>query len=484
MQPMAGTAQPTTNTLAVVLKELDWSQMQLVAALRREAVRQRVTLPTTQSLVTLISRWVNNHQQPNDFYRGLLSGATDRSRAELFSDEAAVVFLATGLGSGVVTAVGAGSAGEMRRRQLLIGTAAFGAALAGDRLASASQTSTLGTDTGLLHGLPVAVGQVEQEIVAAIRRVLLGYGPLPQNMSTAGPSIEGLRRRVFGAWNLRQGSHYLELGKRLPALLADAQLASAELAGDEQGAAVGLMVHAYNATSSVLRKLGDSGLAVIAADRAVQAARMVGDPLLISASAYRLANVFLPAGRLVEAKEVALSAAAGLEDRLDTSRTRLAMWGSLLLTAALATARQGDSSETWELVGEARAAARRLGTDFADLHTIFGPASVAVSGVQVAAELGDGREVLRRAQLVDPTRLPPELVERRSHFLIDIARGHAYRADDAAAVTTLLDAEHLAPEEVRYNPLAGHLVVALLKRERRAATPELRALSARVGAVA
>src|SRR6266571_4037007 len=91
MQPMAGTAQPTTNTLAVVLKELDWSQMQLVAALRREAARQRVTLPRTQSLVTLISRWVNNHQQPNEFYRGLLSGATARPRAELFGDETSLI---------------------------------------------------------------------------------------------------------------------------------------------------------------------------------------------------------------------------------------------------------------------------------------------------------------------------------------------------------------------------------------------------------
>jgi len=38
-------------------------------------------------MVTLISRWVNNHQQPDDFYRDLLSRATGRARAELFSDE-------------------------------------------------------------------------------------------------------------------------------------------------------------------------------------------------------------------------------------------------------------------------------------------------------------------------------------------------------------------------------------------------------------
>jgi hypothetical protein len=480
---MVGTAQPVTNTLVVVLRELGWSQTRLVAELRREAARQRVTLTKTESLVTLISRWVNNHQQPSEFYRELLSEATGRSRAELFSDDAAVVLLTAQSSSGVVTAAAPGSAEEMKRRQLLMGTAAFGAALAAERLTPAPQGVAPWAD--LLHGQPIATGETEQEIIAAIRRVLLGFGPFSQDVTNgARLSIDALRRRVSEAWHLRQGSHYLDLGRQLPALLADAQLASRELAGDDQGAAVGLTVHAYNATSSVLRKLGDSGLAVIAADRAVQAARMVGDPLLVSASAYRLANVFLPAGRLVEAKEVALSAAAGLEDRLDASTVGLAMWGSLLLTAALATARQGDNSETWELVGEAKAAARRLGIDYADLHTIFGPTSVAISGVQIAAELGDGREVLRRAQLVEPTRLPPDLVERRSHFLIDVARGHAYRSNDAEAVTTLLEAERLAPEEIRYNPLAGNLVVSLLKRERRAATPELRALSGRIGAVA
>jgi hypothetical protein len=78
-------------------------------------------------------------------------------------------------------------------------------------------------------------------------------------------------------------------------------------------------------------------------------------------------------------------------------------------------------------------------------------------------------------------RLPAYLVERRSHFLIDVAHGHAYRADDSLAVATLLEVERMAPEEVRYNPLAGGLVTTLLKRERRAATPELRALSGPAG---
>jgi hypothetical protein len=86
------------NCLAVVLKELGWSYTRLIAELRRHA---SVTLPKTESMVTLVSRWVNNHQQPDDFYRDLLSRATGRARAELFGNEPVAL---TGLPSGLVVA--------------------------------------------------------------------------------------------------------------------------------------------------------------------------------------------------------------------------------------------------------------------------------------------------------------------------------------------------------------------------------------------
>jgi tetratricopeptide (TPR) repeat protein len=86
------------NCLAVVLKELGWSYTRLIAELRRHA---SVALPKPESMIALISRWVNNHQQPDDFYRDLLSRATGRARAELFSDEPVSL---TALPSGLVVA--------------------------------------------------------------------------------------------------------------------------------------------------------------------------------------------------------------------------------------------------------------------------------------------------------------------------------------------------------------------------------------------
>jgi transcriptional regulator with XRE-family HTH domain len=75
---------PTTNGLRGALKEKGWSHARLAAELRRHAT---AALPKTESLSTQISRWVNNHQQPDDFYRELLAQALGRPRAELFSDE-------------------------------------------------------------------------------------------------------------------------------------------------------------------------------------------------------------------------------------------------------------------------------------------------------------------------------------------------------------------------------------------------------------
>src|SRR6266496_4236729 len=76
-----------SNILRVALKERGWSHSKIVAELRRQAAATGEGLPKTESLLTLVSRWVNNHQQPDGFYRDLLARALDRPAAELFGEE-------------------------------------------------------------------------------------------------------------------------------------------------------------------------------------------------------------------------------------------------------------------------------------------------------------------------------------------------------------------------------------------------------------
>ena len=53
--------------------------------MRKVAARQGKSLPSTASLIAMLSRWVNDHERPSRFYREILSGALGLDQAELQS---------------------------------------------------------------------------------------------------------------------------------------------------------------------------------------------------------------------------------------------------------------------------------------------------------------------------------------------------------------------------------------------------------------
>lgn len=301
------------------------------------------------------------------------------------------------------------------------------------------------------------------------------------NVDTDVLTLPELTTRVKRAWQLRQQAAYAALGDHLAQLILQVETSAATLNGDEQYTALRLVVHTYNAASSLLKRLGNIELALMAADRAVRTANSLDDPLLVAAATYRLANVLLTASRLDDTRDVAVQAADAVAPGKASSPLGLASWGGLLLTGAVASARLGDAPGAWEFLGEARTASRLLGIEYADIHTIFGPTNVAIHGVQVAAELGNGHDAVRRGEQVDVELLPPSLNERRGQFLIDLTQGHVLLGSDGLATETLLRAEQIAPEEVRFNPTTHSLVRMMLDRERLSATPGLRGLARRIG---
>jgi hypothetical protein len=301
--------------------------------------------------------------------------------------------------------------------------------------------------------------------------------------SAVGEALElsELTTQVKHAWQLRQQAAYASLGSHLAELIPAIEAGAANTRGDEQRVIQKLIVHTYNAASSLLKRLGDIELALMATDRAVRTAQSLDDPLLIAAASYRLANVLLTTSRLDDAREVSLHAADSVAPGKTSSPLGLASWGGLLLTGAVVSARMGDAPGAWELLGEARTASRMLAIEYADIHTIFGPTNVAIHGVQVAAELGNGDDAVRRGGHVNADRLPSSLHERRGQFLIDLAQGHVLIRSDDIATQTLLRAEQAAAEEVRFNPTTHYLVRTMLERERLSATPGLRGLARRIG---
>jgi len=316
------------------------------------------------------------------------------------------------------------------------------------------------------------------ETVAAVGRALHASGA-----DAAGArDLAAVQRDVAQAWRLRQSTRYAELGTLLADLLGETAAHASTAAGREMPAALNAAVHAHNAASSLLKRLEAFEMAAIAADRAFRFAQHAADGLLAGAATLRLANVFLAAGRDAEAMDTAARGAEALPPRAGAGPDDVATFGALLLTAAVAAAQMGEAAQAWEFLGHAKSAAHSLAGEHAALCAVFGPVNLAIHGVQVATELGDTREALRRAERVDVARLPASLVERRTTLLIDIARSQAGHGDHSAAGATLVEAERLAPLEVRYNGVARGLLAKLLARGRVAG--DVRDLAARVGVAA
>lgn len=278
----------------------------------------------------------------------------------------------------------------------------------------------------------------------------------------AGSPRDHLATEAIRIWKLRQAAHYQRLTAELPHALTRAREVEKDPEAGQQPTGLAALTHLYNAASSLAKSLGSFELAGIAADRAVQTAERTGDPLLVGAAAYRMANVLLSAGHLGSARIIAISAADRLRPVMTATFSHTAMWGALLATAAQAAARDHAAAEAWELLGASKVAADLLPSEQADLFSIFGPASWLIHAVNIAADLGDGAEAVRRAAQVPAGRLPPFLTERRTFLLLGKARGHALGNDVTSATSTLLEAEQAAPEEIRHNPEARSLASRLL----------------------
>jgi transcriptional regulator with XRE-family HTH domain len=202
------------------------------------------------------------------------------------------------------------------RRRAFLAAAAAGAAVV------ASQVDGF---VGPVGPLPL------RDVVASMSRAML---PTGGSVEWEPMSAVALTENVRQAWVLRQQTKYEALGKVLPVLIEESDRAVKASADDPQHG-LRLCVHAYNLASARLKRVGEPHLALVASDRALTAAKQLDDNLLIGTAAHRQANVLLTAGRPGEARRVALAAAGSLEIELRRSPRGLAMWGALLLTAAL-----------------------------------------------------------------------------------------------------------------------------------------------------
>ncbi|MBR7672256.1 helix-turn-helix domain-containing protein [Streptomyces daliensis] len=328
-----------------------------------------------------------------------------------------------------------------------------------------------------LQGVPALLDDRDSHkgSIPAIRASLM------QSRRLAGPlydtreplRLERLDVEVDGAWSLFQNSEYARLSERLPALLADARLATHEhSAGPDRVRALTSFALTCHVTAAFLRKLGETNLAWTAADQGDMAASETADPAIMLALRRCVAHVQLGAGMAAEAVNATHNATADLPfGWWKTSPVALSLYGTLFLNGAVAAARLRDRSTADDMLGRAHEAAERLGTDANEMWTSFGPTNVEIHRLALALEFEDVQNAVDIAPGVRPGRNLP--VERRARARLDVARayGEAGRTDDAAK--HLKRAFTTAPEQMRAHEFARDLARRLSQRSQRRDVREL-----------
>jgi transcriptional regulator with XRE-family HTH domain len=321
-----------------------------------------------------------------------------------------------------------------------------------------------------LAALAPVVAAVTEEPPGAsgLRLVLSGAYALRAMLDSRRPPALGtLRIKARKAWELTHAGRYIELADLLRGLVPDLETAARTPPEAQRAEVFELMAATYQACSAALAKLGEPEAAWIAADRAMTAAERAGNPMLVAAGAFRLVFVFLAARHYDQAEETARTAADALQARADQCEPEaMSLWGALTLQRAVIASRVSDPD------------AGRLGEGRNDYNTEFGPANVGLYEIAVAVELGDAGRALRAAATVESSGLS---AERRARMLIDIARAHAQRRQVTEAITALLQAEEITPEQVRGHELVRQLASDLLTMQDPPSSG-LRELAARVGA--
>ena len=327
---------------------------------------------------------------------------------------------------------------------------------------------------------------VKYEPVAAIREAMTRYGALPgvvNRRANTGrrPRLRWLSHEMRRANGLYQAARYDEAGRLLPGLIDAVEEARLSCAPAERRATDTVRALVYHSATMTLNRVGEAELAWTAADRSIAAAEAADRPLLAAVSAYRLGYVLIGLKRAEQAEDLLLRTADALAMSRPTKPSASSVRGGLYLAAASAAAARFDSAGTARHLATAKKLAGRLGGDRNDFWSAFGPTNVVIHEVSAAVTFGDAGSALSRGESLDVDRIGPGLLGRRAQVLLDLARAYGLQRKDAAAVNTLLRAERVSPELVRYDSRTNELLTELVRREHRVSTPELRGLARRAG---
>lgn len=326
-----------------------------------------------------------------------------------------------------------------------------------------TSTPTVGEDAE--RGLEAAT-----ELIRRLRRL-----DLPPEIGAHRP-LSQLETELTELGRLRGLAQYTKLGEQAADVIVHLHTASTASQTAEREAAYRLLVRACKEVHSFAYGLGYSNLVELATARARWCAERSDDPLLPAIGDYMAARDAWTTADWQDATILVDRALATVNAADANSEDSASLAGALQLRAAITAARANDADEAYSRLDAAEDAAGQMSVD--RYGNWFSAGNVALHGVAVAVELGDGVEAVRRAKgMVVPTDVP---ASRVAHHYLDTARGFMWVGDVERGLAALERAERAAPQLVRNHPMAQAAVRSLLRAERRSTRERLRRMATRL----
>jgi len=269
-------------------------------------------------------------------------------------------------------------------------------------------------------------------------------------------------------------ARYAMAGEDLAAVLTELHVRAVTGGTDQRRAALAGLAEACMVAYCLAYRMGDSALAVVAARRGFDAARLAERPDLLGMLAMSRTVALMRLRARRRAASVCadvlneISVLPGPPTPQDTGVAEAC--GILHLTSALVAARDGRTGDVATHLDEARSLATHTGERNL-LRYHFGPTNVAGWELSIALETGEGPDAAERfaAAAVDLSVLGSKCREGYVRFALARCWAQAEGARDGEAIRHLDSADRLAPVVIRNEPLARDLVNTLDRRATRRA---------------
>ncbi|MDJ1135608.1 helix-turn-helix domain-containing protein [Streptomyces iconiensis] len=339
--------------------------------------------------------------------------------------------------------------------------------------------AALRTDVSVMLGQQAPRRGMSRDTRAAVRRLsdavhdsALGGWEGVEDPSTLS-ELSGAHDHLCAAY--WRGS-YGELSELAAKVLLEGQARYARSTGYERERLGSVLASTYQFASSAALLLGQRDLALSALTSARHLAERSGDEVLCALLDSTLSWIYLRSARVPRAIAVAVQAASRIEPSFSrAARPQLFGYGRLMISAAVAASRRGDSVSADDYLSQAHAAAARLGEDEALYGTHFGPTAANTEAVGIAVALGDHGKALQLASRTELPRAMPKLA--RNRYKLDVALAQCAAGLYDKAGDTLIEVGLDAPEWVKHQALPG----VIGQRIAKVSTSRVRSISELIG---